>query len=219
VWCFHVNNLAAQQVVASGIKSIAAGGNYHGGLAAIKSSDGSVLMGYPWSLTPHPTLTGVTQMALGANHACALMADTSVQCMGYDYYNQRGDGQIYNWWSGDSYTSLTTVKDVNASALTGAAQISAANEGTCVMKTGGAVVCFGSNYEGEMGNGTQGGPTPSTIAVNATSLTQATGIVSGYYHTYAMQNAGGLFAWGSNGQGQTAISPGGNVTSPTLLGL
>ena len=68
------------------------------------------------------------------------------------------------------------------------------------MTAGGSVLCWGSNANGELGDGTttrRSTPTP----VNGLG-TGVTAIVTGSAHTCALTVAGSVLCWGSNNRGQ-----------------
>ncbi|MCP4695939.1 MAG: hypothetical protein GY862_03675, partial [Gammaproteobacteria bacterium] len=87
---------------------------------------------------------GVTAIAAGAYHTCALTTSGGVKCWGYNGYGQLGD---------DSTTDRTTPMDVVALS-SGVAAIAAGDSHTCVLITDGGVKCWGYNSDGQLGDGT-----------------------------------------------------------------
>jgi alpha-tubulin suppressor-like RCC1 family protein len=89
------------------------------------------------------TLNNVIAISGGYQHYCALLADTSIACWGYDSYGQLGDGLS---------ASSSTPKAV--ASLTGVAQIIAGRLQTCALLGSGALKCWGYNAYGQLGDGT-----------------------------------------------------------------
>ncbi|HPR35442.1 MAG TPA: hypothetical protein PKY64_07190 [Anaerolineaceae bacterium] len=88
--------------------------------------------------------SGVSAIATGYYHACALMtADGSVKCWGYNGYGQIGDGTDTN------RLVPTQVVGLGAPAIA----ISAGGNHTCALLNDGSIQCWGKNYDGELGIG------------------------------------------------------------------
>jgi alpha-tubulin suppressor-like RCC1 family protein len=88
--------------------------------------------------------SGVSAIAAGDYHACALMvADGSVKCWGYNGYGQIGDGTDTN--------RLVPVAVVGLSAP--AVAISGGGNHTCAVLNNGSMQCWGYNSEGQLGVG------------------------------------------------------------------
>ena len=133
----------------------------------------------------------VVALAVGGYHACALAASGAVQCWGSNENGQLGDG---------STTNRSTAVTVPQLAAGGAKAIAGGGFHTCVLFTGGAVGCWGSNTFGQIGDGT---------AVNRPSPTAVTGlgrgilaVSAGGYESCAVLSDGGVRCWGSNRNGQ-----------------
>ncbi len=82
----------------------------------------------------------------------------------------------------------------------------------CAALTSSDVACWGDNKAGQLGDGTSTGPTTcpgaptsepcSTTPVMANTITGATAVATGYYHSCALLSAGSVECWGANGNGQ-----------------
>lgn len=129
--------------------------------------------------------SGVTAIAAGFEHTCALVEDT-VKCWGNNDYGQLGDG-----------TQTERHAPVTVSGLAGVTAIAAGGGHTCAV-AGGLVKCWGSNDYGQLGDGTQ---TERHAPVTVGGLTGVTAIAAGGDQTCALQ-AGAAWCWGANGYGQ-----------------
>lgn len=89
-------------------------------------------------------LEGVTQLALGAYHACALKADGTVRCWGYNGYGALGVGGA----AAPPYAAASPQLTSRAVA------VSAGWFHTSVLLDDGTVQSFGLNTHGELGDGT-----------------------------------------------------------------
>ena len=74
---------------------------------------------------------------------------------------------------------------------------------SCGVRVDGSVVCWGSNSNGQLGNGTT---VDSSLPVAALGLMDATQVAGGQYHTCAVERAGTVKCWGSNGSNQLGTS-------------
>lgn len=134
--------------------------------------------------------TGATSISAGRSHTCAVAADGSVQCWGDNHTGQLGDG---------THTNREIPVTVNG-LTTGMYAVTAGDQHTCALTSGGGVKCWGANGYGQLGDGTT---TSSTTPVNASDMaTGVTAIIAGAYHTCAVIIGGGIKCWGNNDNGQ-----------------
>ena len=105
-------------------------------------------------------LTGVTAVAAGGDDTCALLTGGKLVCWGGNGHGQLGDGST-------SQRSLpTTVSGLDGSLPTAAATVvTTGDDHTCAVRQDGALLCWGNNSDGEIGNGAAGGDvtTPTSV--------------------------------------------------------
>jgi len=137
---------------------------------------------------------GVTAIAVGFGHTCAVTSAGGVKCWG-----KNSDGQL-----GD-YSITTRSAPVDVAGLTGGVAVIAAGLGhTCVVTTAGGVKCWGKNSDGQLGDYTV---TTRSAPIDVAGLTGGTAaIAAGFGHTCAVTTAGGVKCWGKNSDGQLGDS-------------
>jgi len=123
--------------------------------------------------------SGVSAVAAGGYHTCALTAGGGVKCWGIN----------------------GNVTPVNVSGLSsGVSAIAGGGSHTCALTAGGGVKCWGDNDQGQLGDGTT---TDSNTPVDVSGLASGvSAITAGGYHTCALTSGGGVKCWGFNFYGQ-----------------
>ena len=132
--------------------------------------------------------SGITALALGDAHTCALLASGAVKCWGESDNGRLGTGD----------TSDQT-QPRNVLQLSGVTAIDAGIEHTCALVGGGNVRCWGGNSDGQVGDGTW---TMRTIPVDTQIEMNVAEIAVGGGHTCARSSAGAMQCWGRNYSGQ-----------------
>jgi alpha-tubulin suppressor-like RCC1 family protein len=101
-------------------------------------------------------------------------------------------------------------------ALAGTATKVAAGPGhTCAVTTGGGVVCWGSNNNGQLGDGTTTNRSTPTVVTGLESGVAA--IAGGGNHTCALTTGGGVVCWGTNVFGQLGDGTTAQRLTPTAV--
>ena len=133
--------------------------------------------------------SGVTAIAAGSKHTCAVLGSGEVRCWGHNNHGQLGDGG-----SSDSNVPVTV------GPLPAMSRVAGGIEHSCGISLTGGVKCWGRNDKGQLGNGTGA---DSATPVDVTGLSAgAAWIDAGEKHSCAVMDSGGVKCWGHNSKGQ-----------------
>jgi alpha-tubulin suppressor-like RCC1 family protein len=191
------------EVVELGGKAVAiAAGKYH--TCAILETGGLRCWGYnkfgqlgngpdedKWIPTKVAGLNAnVTAVVLGENHSCALLADHRVDCWGLNDQGQLGIGS----------TELQYVPTFVTGMGVNAGSIFAGQRFTCAFALTGGIYCWGENWAGQLGDGSQTNQLVPTAVSGMDAA--ATDLSAGDSHACAVLETGGVKCWGSNSHGQ-----------------
>jgi uncharacterized delta-60 repeat protein len=148
---------STQAIGLAGVTAVAAGGRHTcavtGGVVRCWGDNGSGQLGVqPFVVSaanaPLPAVGGlpgaVRAVALGDRHSCALTVDGAVWCWG-----RNGEGQL-----GDATTATRSLPAPVPGLGSGVVSIAARGNNSCALKGNGAVVCWGENADGQLGDGT-----------------------------------------------------------------
>ncbi|WP_018802121.1 Ig-like domain repeat protein [Salinispora arenicola] len=120
------------------------------------------------------------------------VASDTVLTWGENDFGQLGDGTTI-----DSSTPV----DVDLPAGTTITAIAGSDANSFALTSTGAVLAWGNNTGGELGDGTNTDRT-TPVAVKLPTGTTVTAIAVGTFHTLALTSTGALLAWGGNGFGE-----------------
>ncbi|MCV6636308.1 choice-of-anchor D domain-containing protein [Candidatus Albibeggiatoa sp. nov. NOAA] len=159
-------------------------GNNYGG----KLGDGTIATRYtPVDVENLGGGSGVIAVSAGIFHSCALLDTGEVKCWGAIYgHTYLGDG---------STTGSKTPVDVNLGIS--AIAIDASRSHSCALLDTGGVKCWGSNSNGQLGDGASGIDRLTPVNVNGlTSGVIAIGLSKN--RSCALLNTGGVKCWGAS---------------------
>jgi alpha-tubulin suppressor-like RCC1 family protein len=141
-------------------------------------------------------------ISAGLDHTCALDVNGDAWCWGWGFKGQLGHGSI-NSYSVPNAVSMPTSVSFS--------QISVGQQFSCALSTTGAVYCWGTNGQGELGDG-------STSQKNIPGLVSGSNTFSSlhcaYSHCCALTSTGSSYCWGENDNNELGISA---ATNPLLI--
>lgn len=151
--------------------------------------------------------TGVTKIASGTYHTCAIVVNGTgggMVCWGINFFGALGDATTNN----------RNVPTAVSGLASGAAAISAGGESTCAIlassASDGGLKCWGHNTLGELGDGTT---ISRSIPANVIALrNHVTAISGGVFHTCTLFGSG-VKCWGQNLFGQLGDGGGNDRTA------
>jgi alpha-tubulin suppressor-like RCC1 family protein len=185
---------------------VAWGANEFGQLGIGSTSGPDVcLVGFACSLTPVPVnnLTGVREVAAGANFSLALLSNGKVMAWGQGTSGQLGNG-----------ANETETEPVEVKALAEVVAIAAGSNYGMALLASGKVDAWGANEFGQLGNGTT---KPSDEPVPVKGMTSIVGIASGANHAIARRSSNTVKVWGANESGQLGNGSTTALDEPTEL--
>jgi len=168
-----------------------------------------------------PGLSGVTALAAGGMHTCALLTDGTASCWGENSWGQVGNGSVGTSWqiTPGAVVGLTGISTLTAMGPAdeqwGDQSI---NEFNCALLTDGTVQCWGQNLHGELGLGASAAPGVLAVAVPSpvVGVSGAVSIGLGSAHACAVLDDGSVSCWGSNfGHTLGSGGPAGGNDSPS----
>jgi alpha-tubulin suppressor-like RCC1 family protein len=128
---------------------------------------------------------GVSEVAAGGYHTCALTDSGAVKCWGDDGWGALGD----DWAVMDHRVPVDVV-----GLSSGVVALSAGGLHSCALTDSGAVKCWGRNRDGELGCLSAGDSSP--VPVDVEGLPGVVAISAGWTHTCALEASGAVACWG-----------------------
>lgn len=215
--------------------------NYYGELGDGTQTDSSSPAGDTLPLVAGTVLAGpdstdplidVTAIGTGLRHTCAVLGDTTVKCWGWNSSSNDptaivgAGGQVGDGTTIDRLTPVTVIAAAGSTdPLTGVRAVAAGWFHTCALMLDATVKCWGTNEEGQLGDGTTTStlaPVTVIAAIGTTSaLSNVTAIAAGDLRTCALLADTTVTCWGDNYISQLSELGGGtapNDVAPVPVG-
>lgn len=130
--------------------------------------------------------SGVAWLSAGEDHTCVVTTAGAVRCWGSNTWGMLGDATRVDRSTPVTPTGLTS----------GMRSVSAGAQQTCAQRTTGAVLCWGLNGSGGLGDGTT---TDRLSPVTVKGLpSDVTSVSAGFTYACALTSGGRLWCWGGN---------------------
>jgi alpha-tubulin suppressor-like RCC1 family protein len=145
-------------------------------------------------LTPI-AVVGVSDAAaleVGDNHSCVLLSDDTARCWGINI-----EGTLGNTPLGTAISA-----PLQPDGLGPASELVGGGSHTCARLAAGSVFCWGTNQQGQLGDGTT---TPHTVPAPLNGITSVVQLAAGGSHTCAVDGSGAVWCWGANEYGQLGV--------------
>ncbi|MEM9073177.1 MAG: hypothetical protein AAGE52_32025 [Myxococcota bacterium] len=153
-----------------------------------------------------PSTIDAVQVAMAANHGCAVLADGSVYCWGSNTVGQIGSSLVA--------VGSTATGSAFQAELSDAVEIAAGNSHTCARRSDGQVLCWGDNFAGICGVGRSDRIVITPEAV----LDDATALAVGRLGSCALVGDA-VRCWGRQDNGGLATSDTGDALAPVATDL
>jgi len=159
-----------------------------------------------------PPGTFITAIAAGDEHSLALTSTGTLLAWGNNSAGQLGNPQV----AGPPNTNVPV--DVELPAGVTVTAVAAGGQHSLAVKSTGQALGWGSNFNGELGNGSTG-ESLTPVPVSLPAGTAVTSVTAGESHSVARTATGGALAWGLNDQGQLGDGTNDDSTLPVPVSV
>ena len=157
------------------------------------------------------TLSNAVSVSAGSFHSCAVTSSGGAYCWGSNMDGELGTAAST---SGETIGVPVITSAGSNTPVTNAAGISASNRFTCMLRTTGAVACFGNNGSGVIG--TDAGSPTNQGPVTVASVTSAQVVTTGSDFVCAASTST-IWCWGTSSAGRlgNGVTGSGSVATAT----
>ena len=173
-----------------------------------------------------PLLSGITQVASGRYHTCALTFDGHVKCWGRRFQGALGDNGVVtadqSWFPVNVVGEDIDGSDSGNGLLSNIVQITLGDQYACALNAEGKVWCWGNGENGKLGTGSTGDKNyPVSVIAGSGSSSPLSGIAemaSSSPHTLcALSEEGRVLCWGVGGLGALGYGGTSSQSSPVTV--
>lgn len=170
----------------------------------------------PNTVTNTGAIAGLDIVSITANqyNTCALASNETLYCWGYNLNGQLGIGNTTT----KNVPTLVPATGILAGLTIKSFSLGAAH--VCAIASNYSAYCWGSNFYGQVGNGSTAFTVSSPVAVVKTGALSGLTIkmiASGSSHTCAIASNDKVYCWGNNASGQLGDGTTTRRTSPILV--
>jgi hypothetical protein len=130
-----------------------------------------------------PGLIGIEALSMGSGSVCAVGSKHTAWCWGWNAYGQLGDGTTQAQLTPVAVSNLTDIRVISQGS----------GQHTCAVRSDGTVWCWGSNYEGQLGDGTK---TDRSTPQQVPDLNNVTDISVGWGRACIIRSDSTVWCWG-----------------------
>ena len=147
---------------------------------------------------PAPVAGGLTftTLAAGGGHTCGLTSSGAAYCWGRNTVGELGTVTVSATYSA---LPIPAAQGLTFTALTAGGGGGFSIGHTCGLTSDGVVWCWGSNSEGQLGDGSTAN---STAPVAVAGGLRFSALSAGENHTCGLTRSGGTYCWGLNRDGE-----------------
>jgi hypothetical protein len=163
--------------------------------------------------------SNISTISAGSEFTCAVTTAEAALCWG-----EGGSGQLGNGQAASSSNPEVVLDTTGKVPLSGLVAVSSGSEDACALAGNGAVLCWGANSFGQLGNGVTSAqsniPVGTMDPTNGSPLSGIVMISGGQDDFCAVTSAGVAACWGLNENGQLGNGNTSNSATPaTVSGL
>ncbi|MDC0851427.1 S8 family serine peptidase, partial [Euryarchaeota archaeon] len=200
------------------------------GRGSYSDSSTPVLVSLPSSRT-------AVAVAAGQTHTCAILDNLSVQCWGDNRDGQLGIGFFGSGTNTEELTPVYVNLSGNLAAVSErdldedgtlnifdthmkstSSYIATGERNTCAVLGNASLYCWGDNFWGQIGDGSNSGST-TPVAVSLPTGRTVDSVAVGYSHACAILDNSSLYCWGANNQGQLGDGSSTDSNTPIAVSL